>query len=180
MPVPDHSEAQAQGDAERMLAAARRVIEALPFFWVVTPAADGGANARIVNAQPGRAGEDFWTRWFLTPPNGRKAEEIRNAGRVTLAYQHPSGEAFVALSGRAELIDDPGEVNSRFRGSRFDDAQGVVAAGLVAVRVIGEDLELHVRGVTAEPWGRGRTSLSRNPDGSWTLHPVHYDAPISR
>jgi hypothetical protein len=163
-----------------MLTAAQRVIEELPFFWVVTSAGEGGANARIVNAQPGKAAEDFWTRWFLTPPNGRKAAEICRTGRVTLAYQHPSGEAFVALSGPAELIVDPAEVNSRFRGSRFDDPGGIVAAGLVAVRVTGDHLELHIRGVTAEPWGRGRHSLDRNPDGSWRLHPVHYDAPIAR
>src|ERR1041385_1639911 len=117
-----------------MLAAARRVIGELPFFWVVTPATDGGANARIVNAQPNRPGEDCWTRWFLTPPNGRKAAEIRRAGRATLAYQHPSGEAFVALSGRAELIDDRDAVNSRFRGSSHNDPKGLVVAGLIAVR----------------------------------------------
>jgi hypothetical protein len=35
------------------------VIEELPFFWVVTSAGEGGANARIVNAQPGKAAEDF-------------------------------------------------------------------------------------------------------------------------
>src|SRR3954447_15209784 len=79
VPSPEQSDALPDGEVERMLAAARRVIEELPFFWVVTPGADGGANARIVNAQPGRAGEDFWTRWFLTPPNGRKAAEIRGA-----------------------------------------------------------------------------------------------------
>ncbi|HEX6441700.1 MAG TPA: pyridoxamine 5'-phosphate oxidase family protein [Stellaceae bacterium] len=180
MAIPAQSETDRQDEIERMLAAARRVIEALPFFWVVTSAADGGANARIVNAQPGRAGEDFWTRWFLTPPNGRKATEIRRAGRATLAYQHPSGEGFVTLSGPAELIEDPAEVNSRFRGSRFDDPKGLVAGGLVAVRVIADHLELHIRGITAEPWGRGRHSLDRNPDGSWTLHPPHYDAPIAR
>ena len=169
-----------ESEVERMLAAARRAIEELPFFWVVTSAIDGGGHARIVNAQPSRAGEDFWTRWFLTPPNGRKAAEIRRDGRATLAYQHPSGEAFVTLSGRAELIEDPAEVDSRFRGSRFDDAKGLVAGGLVAVRVIADHLELHIRGVTDEPWGRGRHSLDRNPDGSWTLNAAHYDAPIAK
>ena len=178
MPSQAQSATNWQDETERMLAAARRAIEELPFFWVVTAAADSGANARIVNAQPGRAGEDFWTRWFLTPPNGRKAAEIRRDGRATLAYQHPSGEAFVTLSGPADLIEDPAEVNSRFRGSRFDDPKGLVAAGLVAVRVIADRLELHIRGVTAEPWGRGRHSLDRHPDGSWTLHAAHYDAPI--
>jgi general stress protein 26 len=152
---------------ERLLAAARDTIAEVPFCWVVTAAEDGGAHARVVKAQPGGAGEDFWTRWFLTPRIGRKAAEIRQAGRVTLAYQHDSGEAYVALDGTAELIDDRDAVESRFRGSIYDDPEGLVAASLIAVRVSADHLELHVRGVTAEPWGRGRTFLDREPDGSW-------------
>lgn len=163
---------------ERLLAAARETIAAVPFFWVATAAEDGGANARVVNAQPGRPREDFWTRWFLTPRSGRKADEIRRTGRATLGYQHASGNAFVTLVGAAELIDDRDEVSRRFRGSQFDDPEGKVASGLVAVRVAAERIELHVRGVTAEPWGRGRTTLERNPDGNWRLLPVIYNAPL--
>ena len=180
MPVETLNAVTSKPPVERVIAAARRTIEEVPFFWVVTPGVDGGANARIVQAQPSSDGEDFWIRWFLTPPNGRKAAEIRRAGRATLAFQHASGEAFVALSGRAELIDDRHAVNSRFRGSSHDDPKGQVVAGLIAVRVIADHLELHIRGVTEEPWGRGRTSLDRDPDGRWHLHPVHYDAPIVR
>jgi general stress protein 26 len=180
MPSPALSDAaQQQQEVEQLLAAARRTIEEVPYFWVVTAGSEG-ANARIVQGQPNRDGEDFWTRWFLTPPNGRKAAEIRRAGRASLAYQHASGEAFVTLSGPAELIDDRGEVNNRFQGSPYEDSKGLVAAGLIAIRVVADHLELHVRGVTAEPWGRGRTSMDRNPDGSWRAHPVHYDAPIVR
>jgi general stress protein 26 len=152
---------------ERLLAAARETIAEVPFCWVVTASEDGGANARLVKAQPSGAGEDFWTRWFLTPRIGRKAAEIRKAGRLTLAYQHDSGNAFVALAGPAELIDDRAAVESRFRGSIYDDPEGIVAASLIAVRVTANHLELHVRGVTAEPWGRGRTLLDRGPDGTW-------------
>lgn len=165
------------GDVERFLEAARDAIRDLPFFWVVTAADDRGTNARIVNAQPGRAGEDFWVRWFLTPRTGRKAAELRKSGRATLAYQHPSGDAFVTLVGRAELIDERDEVSRRFRGSQFDDPEGKVAASLVAVRVTAERVELHVRGVTAEPWGRGRTTLERDATGGWRLIPVIYNAP---
>ena len=152
---------------ERLLAAARETIAEVPFCWVVTAAGDGGANARLVKAQPSGAADDFWTRWFLTPRIGRKAAEIRRAGRLTLAYQHDSGNAFVALAGPAELIDERAAVESRFRGSIYDDPEGVVAASLIAVRVTANHLELHVRGVTAEPWGRGRTLLDRGPDGIW-------------
>ena len=180
MPVGTLSRTINEPQVERLLAAVRRTIEEVPFFWVVTAADNCGANARIVQAQPARAGEDFWTRWFLTPPNGRKAAEIRRAGRATLGYQHASGEAYVALTGPVELIDDRDEVSRRFRSSGIEDPKGLVAAGLVAARVIADHLDVHIRGVTAEPWGRGRTSLDRNPDGSWHLHPVHYDAPIER
>jgi general stress protein 26 len=163
---PAFSDTQRQ-QIERLLAAARDTIAAVPFCWVVTAAEDGGAHARVVKAQPSAAGEDLWTRWFLTPRIGRKAAEIRQAGRLTLAYQHDSGNAYVALAGLAELIDDRAAVESRFRGSAYDDPEGVVAASLIAVRVAADHLELHVRGITAEPWGRGRTLLDRGPDGSW-------------
>src|SRR5712671_935021 len=124
MATPAFSDTQPQ-QIERLLAAARETIAEVPFCWVVTAAGDGGANARLVKAQPGGAGEDFWTRWFLTPRIGRKAAEIRATGRVTLAYQHDSGEAYVALAGPAELVDDREEVNGRFRGSAYDDPEGI-------------------------------------------------------
>jgi general stress protein 26 len=155
---------------DRLLAAARETIVQIQFFWVVTPTPDGlGANARVVNAQSGGTGEDFWTRWFLTPRIGRKAVEIQATARVTLAFQHDSGKAYVALTGPAELIDDREEVNRRFRGSAYDDPQGITAASLIAVKVTADHLELHVRGVTAEPWGRGRTLLDRDTNRMWHL-----------
>ncbi len=157
-------------EIDRLLAAARETIVEVPFCWVVTSSPDGrGAHARVVKAQAGGAGEDFWIRWFLTPRVGRKAAEIRATGRVTLAYQHGSGTAYVALAGPAELIDDRAEVDRRFRGSAYDDPQGITAASLIAVKVTADHLELHVRGVTAEPWGRGRTLLDRGPDLTWHL-----------
>jgi general stress protein 26 len=152
---------------ERLLAAARETIAQVPFCWVVTTDEEGDAHARVVKAQAGDEGGEFWTRWFLTPRVGRKAVEIARTGRATLAYQHASGEAYVAVTGTAELIDDRGEVDRRFRGSVYDDPEGKVAAMLIAVRVRVDHVELHVRGVTAEPWGRGRTLLDRDPDGKW-------------
>ena len=50
-----------------------------------------------------------------------------------------------------------------------DDPDGSLAAKLVAVRVAVERVEVHVRGVTAEPWGHGRTLLERDGDGAWRL-----------
>src|SRR5438477_318878 len=77
MPVETPNVVTAEPEAERLIAAARHTIEEVPFFWVVTPGVEGGAHARIVQAQPSSDGEDFWVRWFLTPPNGRKARAPR-------------------------------------------------------------------------------------------------------
>ena len=169
---------EAESNVSCLLAAARDTIRDVPFFWVITGTGEGDANARVVNAQSGGEHEDFWVRWFLTPRTGRKAREIARSHRATLAYQHDSRNAYVTLIGPAELIDDRGEVSSRFRGSQFDDPEGRVAASLVGVRVVAERIELHVRGVTAEPWGRGRTTLERDPSGRWRLLPVIYDATL--
>ncbi len=68
--------------------------------------------------------------------------------------------AYVALAGQAELLDDRCEVESRC-------SDPALATKLIAVRVAVDHLELHVRCVTAEPWGHGRTLLFRKPDGSW-------------
>jgi general stress protein 26 len=168
----------AENEVERLLAAAHDTIREVPFFWVITAAAGGDANARIVNAQFGGDDEEFWVRWFLTPRTGRKAMEIGQSRRATLAYQHDSRSAYVTMIGPAELIDDRAEVSGRFRGSQFDDPEGRVAASLIAVRVVAERIELHVRRVTAEPWGRGRTTLERDSSGGWRLLPVIYDAAL--
>jgi general stress protein 26 len=168
----------AENEVERLLAAARNTIGEVPFFWVITAAEGGDANARVVNAQPSDNDEEFWVRWFLTPRTGRKAMEIGRSRRATLAYQNDTRSAYVTLIGPAQLIDDRAEVSSRFRSSQFDDPEGRVAASLIAVRVIAERIELHVRGVTAEPWGRGRTTLERDSGREWRLLPVVYDAPL--
>jgi hypothetical protein len=103
----------------------------------------------------------------LTLRAGRKSAEIRAAGRVTLAYQHDSGDAYVTIAGRAEIIDEPSAVDSRLQ--QVDDPGGVLQDKLVAVKCTADHLELHVRGVTAEPWGHGRTLLQRDRKGAWRL-----------
>ena len=91
MPSPVLREANLKPYVERLLTAARETIDEVPFCWVVTSAGDGGANARIVKAQPTRDGEDFWTRWFLTPRAGRKAAgALTSVGRIDCEGQNRS------------------------------------------------------------------------------------------
>lgn len=154
---------------ERLLAAARAAITEVPYCWVVTSAKDGDAHARVVKAFPNGDGEAWWTRWFLTRRLARKTAEIRNAGQVTLAFQHASGNAYLSLAGPAELIDERSAVENRLQ--QVDDPEGALAGQLIAVKVDADQIEVHIRGVTAEPWGHGRTLLERSREGVWHLAP---------
>src|ERR1700688_119265 len=120
--------AEEQHHVKRLLEAARQTVAEVRYCWVVTPAGHGRANARVVKAYPSGDGEDLWTRWFLTMRTGRKSAEIRAAGRVTLAYQHDSGDAYVTIAGPAEIIDKPAAVERRLQ--QVDDPGGVLQGKL--------------------------------------------------
>jgi general stress protein 26 len=169
MPIVRSTEIANKPDVERLLAAARAAISEVPYCWVVTCAQDGGAHARVAKAFPNENHEPWWTRWFLTRRLARKTAEIRNAGRVTLAFQHQSGNAYVSLAGTAELIETHSAVESRLE--QVDDPAGALTGQLIAVRVDADQIEVHIRGVTAEPWGHGRTLLARSGNGVWRLVP---------
>src|ERR1700712_4022304 len=99
-------------DAEivQLLDAARETIAAVPICWLVTRSLEGGTNARAVNSSPGPAGSDEWTRRFLVRKSSRKVGEMQTAPLITLAFQHPSGDRYVALGGSATIIDDIAEM----------------------------------------------------------------------
>jgi general stress protein 26 len=154
---------------DRLLAAVRDTIAEVPYCWVMTQAQGGGVNARVVRDNSGAGEVNTWTRWFLARPDSRKLDEIRLGSRVTLAYQHDSGNAYVTLLGRAGVIAERPAVEARLR--RADDPDGSPAVKLIAVGVTVDRIEVHVRGVTAPPWGYGRTLLERDQHGIWRLLP---------
>src|ERR1700722_17024854 len=156
------------GQIEQFLAAARDTIADVPHCWLATRSADGGTNARAVRSFAGAAGDDAWTRRFLVRRGARKVAEMRAAPRVALAYQHPSGDAYVALNGHANLIEDNAEMRALWPSTM--DAQfpaGFADANMIVVRVDVDRIEVHVRGVTREPFGHGRTLLQRESASGW-------------
>jgi general stress protein 26 len=169
MPIVRSTDIANKPEVERLLAAARAAIAEVPYCWVATSAQNGGAHARVVKTFPNENGEPWWACWFLTRRLARKTAEIRNAGHVTLAFQHHSGNAYVSLAGPTELIETRSAVESRLE--QVDDPAGTLTGQLIAVRVDADQIEVHIRGVTAEPWGHGRTLLARSRDGVWRLLP---------
>lgn len=160
-------------DILRFLAAARDTIAAVPVCWLATRSLQGGTNARAVSSSAGPAGSDEWTRRFLVRKSSRKVAEMRAAPMVTLAFQHPSGDRYIALGGRATMIEDVAEMRTLW--PRELDAQfppGFADANMIVIEVGVDRIEIHVRGLTPEPFGAGRTLLQRQPDGSWRFIPA--------
>ena len=157
---------------DRLLAAARETIATVRHCWVATVALHGGANARAVRAFPGGPGADEWTRRFLCRRTSRKIAEMQCAPRVTLAYQEPAGDRYVALIGVASVTDDPTELRSLWQGD-WDALfpPGFADANMVVAKVEVDRIEIHARGITAEPFGHGRTWIERSDAGEWRLVP---------
>jgi general stress protein 26 len=167
-PVPEINRQQ----IEQFLAVARQTIGEVQHCWLATRSLDGGANARAVRAHAGAPGADEWTRRILVRRGSRKVGEIRAAPLVTLAYQHDSGDRYVALSGHASLLED----NAQMRGlwssamDRYFPA-GFADANMIVLQVDVDRIEVHARGITREPFGTGRTLLQRDSSEGWRFVP---------
>jgi general stress protein 26 len=160
-------------DILTFLDAARETIAAVPVCWLTTRSLEGGTNARAVSSSVGSPGSDEWTRRFLVRRSSRKVAEIRAAPMVTLAFQHPSGERYIALGGRATIIDSVAEMRTMW-SSELDVhfPPGFADANMIVIQVDVDRIEVHVRGLTPEPFGAGRTLLERQPAGSWLFIPA--------
>lgn len=168
-PVPTVTEAEIL----RFLAAARETIAAVPVCWLATRSLEGGTNARAVSCSAGPPGSDEWTRRFLVRRSSRKVAEMRAAPLVTLAFQHPSGDRYIGLGGRAVIIEDVAQMRTMW-SSDLDQhfPPGFADANMVVIQVEVDRIEVHVRGLTPAPFGHGRTLLERQPAGSWRFIPA--------
>ena len=168
-PVPVVTDA----DIVRYLAAARETIAEVPICWLATRSLDGGTNARAVSTSAGPPGSDEWCRRFLVRRSSRKVAELRAAPQVTLAFQNASGDRYIALGGRASIIEDTREMRTLWP-SEFDARfpPGFADANMIVIRVDVDRIEVHARGLTPEPFGHGRTLLERQVSGSWRFIPA--------
>jgi general stress protein 26 len=98
---------------------------------------------------------------------------MRAAPMVTLAFQHPSGDRHVALGGRAAIIEDVAEMRTMWSSDLDTHFPPAFAdANMIVIQVDVVRNEIHVRGLTPEPFGAGRTMLERQPAGSWRFIPA--------
>ncbi|HEY3384592.1 MAG TPA: pyridoxamine 5'-phosphate oxidase family protein [Vicinamibacterales bacterium] len=125
-------------DRAQLIAAAREVMQAQTYCGLVTIDASGRPQARTMNPFPP---DDEMVVWMATNTGSRKVQELRKDSRVLLYYSdHAKAIGYVALSGRAVLVDDMQEILKRKRA--YWDTAFPGLKNLVLIKVIPEQLDV--------------------------------------
>jgi general stress protein 26 len=136
-------------ERSRLLAAAREIMGAQTYCALVTIDETGRPQVRTMNPFPPEAD---MTVWFATNTRSRKVREMRRDPRVTLYYSdHQNAIGYVALAGRAVLVEDMQEILKRKRAYWDQAFPGL--RNLVLIKVVPERLDVlnYKAGVQADP-----------------------------
>ena len=79
---------------------------------LITVYSNGQPHARAMDAF---APDDSMIVWLATNPKSRKVGEITNNQHVSLYYAKTDGSGYVTLNGKAQIVDNPGEKESRWK-----------------------------------------------------------------
>lgn len=104
--------AAGRNEAERAVAAARRMMTEVGFCALITVDAEGVPQARTMDPFPP---EPDLTVWLGTRRGTRKLGQLAAEPRATLYYFDPQGPGYVTLIGRLTEVDDPAERERRFK-----------------------------------------------------------------
>lgn len=128
-PVPDRA---------KLLEAAREIMQAQTYCALITPDEYGRPQVRTMNPF---APEADMTVWFATNTRSRKVRELKKDPRVTLYYaNHAQATGYVALRGRAVLVEDMQEVLKRKRA--YWDTAFPGLKNIVLIKVVPERVEV--------------------------------------
>jgi general stress protein 26 len=149
LPPAAGQEPAAPPDRAKVLAAAREIMTAQQFCALITIDETGLPQARTMNPFPP---DEEMVVWMATNTGTRKAAQIRRDPRVALYYaDHAKATGYVAITGRAELVDDMKEVLKRKRAywdSAFPGLKNIVLIKVVPERI---DVVNYKQEVTGDP-----------------------------
>jgi general stress protein 26 len=141
--------APAQLSRTELLAAAREIMTSQQYCAIVTQDEKGRSQVRTVNPFPP---EEDMVVWFATSTLTRKVEQMRHDPRVTLYYaNHAQATGYVAIMGKAVLVDDRAEMVRRKRA--YWDSAFPGFKNLVLVKVVPEHMDVlnYARGAQGDP-----------------------------
>ncbi len=146
---PAQAEPSRSDERARLIAAAREIMGAQTYCALITLDETGRPQVRTMNPFPP---EEDMTVWFATNTRSRKVREMRRDPRVSLYYaDHAKATGYVALTGRAVLIEDMQEILKRKRAYWDQAFPGL--KNLVLIKVVPERLDVlnYKAGVQADP-----------------------------
>ncbi|MDQ3323895.1 MAG: pyridoxamine 5'-phosphate oxidase family protein [Acidobacteriota bacterium] len=79
------------------------LIEDIDFAMLTTVDTDGVLRSRPMSTQKAETSGDLW---FFTSDKTHKTEEIERDNRVNVSYAEPQDNAYVSVSGTAEIVYD--------------------------------------------------------------------------
>ena len=125
-------------DRAQLIAAAREVMKAQTYCALITIDESGRPAIRTMNPFPP---EEDMTVWMATNTNTRKIQQIRKDPRVCLYYaDHNTAIGYVAVTGRAVLVDDMKEILKRKRAYWDQAFPGL--KNLVLIKVVPEKMDV--------------------------------------
>lgn len=126
----------AAADRVKLLSAAREIMQAQTYCALITTDEAGHPQVRTMN--PFVPEEDM-TVWFATNTRSRKVRELQKNPGVTLYYaNHAQATGYVALRGKAVLVEDMQEVLKRKRAywdTAFPGLKNIVLIKVVPGRI---------------------------------------------
>ncbi len=132
-----------------LIVAAREIIASQQYCALITQDEQGRSQARTVNPF---APDDNMIVWIATSTLTHKVQQIRRDSRVTLYYcDHAKATGYVAINGKADLVDDRAEMVKRKRA--YWDTAFPGFKNLVLIKVIPEHLDVinYSRGALNDP-----------------------------
>jgi general stress protein 26 len=157
-------------DANGLLAAAAEKIRTVRYCWLITAPDKADFRTRPMGRLPRDAGEDEWTPRFITDGRSAKVADMRRARHVSVIFQHDPDDAFVALAGKASLVEDKSEIRRRWT-SAYDAffPGGPDGSNAIFVAIDVARIELWIRGVTPDPFGLRTTVIERDISRGWQV-----------
>ena len=119
---------------------------------------------------PRDADDDEWTLRFITDGHSPKVADMRRDSHVSVIFQHDPDDAFVAVAGKASLVEGKPEIRRSW--TKAYDAffpAGPDRSSAIFVTIDVARVELWIRGVTPEPFGLRTTVIERDATRGWRL-----------
>lgn len=136
-------------DPAKVLAAAREIMAAQQYCGLITIDETGLPQIRTMNPFPPDEG---MVVWMATNPRSRKVAQIRKDPRVSLYYSnHADAIGYVAITGKAVLVDDMQEVLKRKRAywdSAFPGLKNIILIKVIPERI---DVVNYKQGLNGDP-----------------------------